>query len=199
MNINQYQEVYQLLNSDIEPNEKACAFYAIINDMEVEEVKTKVPFRKVLKYYNVNKHIKQVPIYAWYRIGWKLYFLDLNFSQYTAADVIALRAYFASETEMVSNLHKIMALLTKRKNKSVDYFNELSEKIKDKVSVSKAYSIGVFFCENYSETQLLKTLTKRMKKVNNKLEKLQQKKSEGVISKLSTAWQKAIGRVGSSS
>lgn len=198
MNINQYQEVYQLLNSDIEPNDKACAFYGIVKGMEVEDVKTKVPFRKVLNFYNVNKLIKQVPIYAWYRIGWKFYFLDLNFSQYTAADVIALRAYFANEDEMVSNLHKIMALLTKRKNKSVDYFNELSEKIKDKVSVSKAYTIGVFFCENYNEVQLLKTLTKRMQKVNNKLQKLQQKKSGGVISRLSTAWQKVIGRIGSS-
>jgi chaperonin cofactor prefoldin len=167
-----------------------------MKDMEVEDVKNSVPFVKVLKYYNVNKHIKQVPIYAWYRIGWRFYFLDLNFSQYTAADVIALRAYFASEDEMVSNLHKVMALLTKRKDKSVEYFNKLSEKIKDKVSVSKAYTIGVFFCKNYSETEVLKRLTKRMEKVNSELRKLQQKKSQGVISRLSTRWQRVIGRIG---
>lgn len=196
MKINQYQEVYELLNSDMPDMEKACAFYSVVKKVDFDHVKDRVPIKKVLKFYRKFNGIKPAIIYGWYWIGWKLYRFDLNFSEYTAADVIALRSYFASEKELVNNLHKVVALVTIRKDKSLEHFENLSEKILKRMNVNKAYALSVFFCENYSEERQLIMLTKRLQKVNKKLTNIQQSKSGSVTSRLSTLWQKAIGRIG---
>ena len=173
MKIKQYQLLYEMLESDIPELDKAYHFYAI---MKGQEYNDDLPISKVLDYYqNKQVNLNTSGFIPYYRIGWKLYRLNLNITHNSASDNMAIIAFCANKNELMANLHKVLATMTKRtqaQRKDAKYFDWLSNKIKENISVNVAYSAAIFFLKHYSHTEILKRLTTQMQKVNKKLEAL---------------------------
>jgi len=175
MKIHEYQQVYKLLNDNsIEPNDKAVGFWSILKGEDFEEVRKKVPLNKLHNYMKKWKGIKPSPVFMWYRIGWKFYRLNLNPHSNTSEDTTNVIALAANEESLMENIHKIMATFTRRKNRSSEYYIELSEKIRQHVTINKALALAGFFLTSYEmeRKRELMSLTKKMKKINRELEQM---------------------------
>jgi hypothetical protein len=199
MKIGQYQEVYSILTDEsIQPIDKACAFYAKLNNMDFDTVVSDVPIREVLNFFASEKEIKPSTIFMWYRIGWRFYRLNLNANSRTEGDIISIKALAANEESLVENLHKIMSIYTVRKDRSVEHYEKLALKIQKHITVGKALALTVFFCQNLEDMRLktLKRLTKKLTKITSELKQM---KSQPAGLASSTVWQKVTGKSGTTS
>jgi len=172
MKIYQYQQVYKILrDDDLQPIEKALWFWSILKKVSYEKAEAEVPLNKLTEFFK-RKDIQPSPFFAWYRIGWRIYRVQLDAFKCTSGDINGALALGVDEESLVSNIHEIMATYTIRKDKSREYHKKLSEKIKYNVDAGKALSIAGFFLTNYEGTRekLLKILTNRMQKINQKLQ-----------------------------
>lgn len=174
MNIKQYQELYRVLSQDLPELDKACYYYGIMKGMDYEDVCEKIPVAKVLKFYSKFKGIQKKPFFGIYRIGWKFYRIKLDITNNTVDENVSIQSLASNQDETINNLHLILATMTKRKNKSAKYLNQLADKIQKNVSIGMAYSLTVFFLKVYSRENLLKHLTTRLQKVNKELETILQ-------------------------
>ena len=171
MKIKQYQEVYKLLTQDMDDVKKMCVYYTITHNLDYDYVYNNIAQRDLIKNYKKFKSIKQSPIFSWYRIGWKFYRTKLDVLNNTAEDNISIQSLCANENEIIENAHKVMSIMTRRKDKSAAYYEKLAERIKDNVDMSKAYALAVFFFKLYNdiENRTMIDLTKNLKKVTTKL------------------------------
>jgi len=169
MNIDKYQQLYLLNQTDISEMEKHYHYYSIIKNKTFDEVSA-LPIAKILKIptYVLNPKM----IFPYYRIGWRFYKINLNILHNIASDNMAVIAFGCNESSLVENLHKILATITKRKNRSPEYFEQLAEKIKAKVNINFAYGVTVFFLNNYSIENMTKIMTKQMLMITQKIRKL---------------------------
>lgn len=164
-----------MMQSDISELDKAYHFYAIMKGKEFEEVET-ITINKVLNYYkSKNVNIHAIPMYAIYRLGWWFKRLNLNITHNTASDNMAIMAFCSNEDELIENLHKVLATMTRRthkQRKSGRYFDNLSNRIQNEVNVNVAYSMAVFFLKHYNKDAILQRLTTSLEKITKKLERL---------------------------
>lgn len=170
MKIKQYQELYRVLSQDLPELDKACYYYGIMKGIDYDEVCETVPVSKVLKFYGNFKGIQKKPFFGIYRIGWKFYRVNLDITNNTVDENVSIQSLASNQDDTINNLHLILATMTKRKNKSSKYLNQLAEKIQNNISIGMAYSLTVFFLKVYSKDNLLKHLTARLQKVNKEME-----------------------------